>query len=214
MKISYAVTVCDEYVEIQKLLSFLLLNKRDEDEIVVQQDMGKGKVLAPFGDRLKVFEYLTSLEEEGYIRKVSFKLNDNFADFKNNLNQKCTGEYIFQLDADEIPDIKLLNSLPQILEVNKVDVMMVPRVNTVEGLTKSHIAKWRWSTNEEGWVNYPDYQWRIYRNVSSIVWENKVHEVIKGFKTYLKLPASVNYSIHHPKTISKQEAQNNYYDTL
>ena len=30
MKISYAVTVCDEFVEIQKLLSLLLKNKRKD----------------------------------------------------------------------------------------------------------------------------------------------------------------------------------------
>ena len=35
MKISYAITVCNEFVEIQNLVSFLLENKRTEDEIVV-----------------------------------------------------------------------------------------------------------------------------------------------------------------------------------
>ena len=38
MKISYAITVCNEIEEIKKLIPFLLEHKRDEDEIVVQQD--------------------------------------------------------------------------------------------------------------------------------------------------------------------------------
>ena len=42
MKISYAITVCNEFVEIQKLMSFLLENKRDKDEIVVLYDQKNG----------------------------------------------------------------------------------------------------------------------------------------------------------------------------
>ena len=42
MKISYAITVCNEFVEIQKLLTFLIENKRQEDEIVVVWDSKNG----------------------------------------------------------------------------------------------------------------------------------------------------------------------------
>ena len=38
MKISYAITVCNELDEITKLLNFLQLNIRKEDEIVIQYD--------------------------------------------------------------------------------------------------------------------------------------------------------------------------------
>ena len=34
MKISYAITVCNEFVEIQRLIHFLRKNKRQQDEIV------------------------------------------------------------------------------------------------------------------------------------------------------------------------------------
>ena len=43
MKISYAVTVCDEFIEIQQLLAFLLQNKRQQDEIVVLVDLTKNE---------------------------------------------------------------------------------------------------------------------------------------------------------------------------
>ena len=39
MKISYAVTVCNEFIEIQRLITFLLKHKRPQDEIVVQMDL-------------------------------------------------------------------------------------------------------------------------------------------------------------------------------
>ena len=108
----------------------------------------------------------------------------HFADWKNLLSDYCTGDYIFQIDADEIPNITLLDNLPLILEQNPDnEVYLVPRVNTVEGLTQEHIQKWRWNVNEKGWVNWPDYQWRIWKNKPEIQWKNKVHEVLEGFKT-------------------------------
>ena len=38
MKISYAITVCNEHKEIKKLLTFLFEHKRREDQVVVQMD--------------------------------------------------------------------------------------------------------------------------------------------------------------------------------
>ena len=42
MKISYAIPVCNEFIEIQRLISFILSNKREEDEIVVLYDSNNG----------------------------------------------------------------------------------------------------------------------------------------------------------------------------
>ena len=57
-------------------------------------------------------------------------------------------------------------------------MFLVPRVNTVDGLTQEHINKWRWNVNKKGWVNWPDYQTRIIQNSPKIKWQNKVHEQI------------------------------------
>ena len=38
VKISYAITVCNEHKEINKLLTFLFEHKRQEDQVVVQMD--------------------------------------------------------------------------------------------------------------------------------------------------------------------------------
>ena len=139
----------------------------------------------------------------------------HFADWKNKLTEYCSGDYIFQIDADERPHISLITALPVILAGNPDnEVYLVPRVNTVEGLTQEHIDKWRWNVNEDGWVNWPDYQWRIWKNKPEIKWVNKVHEKLEGFKTYGPLPAKPELALFHPKDIERQEKQNAYYDTL
>jgi hypothetical protein len=207
MKISYAITVCNEFLEIQKLVTFLLNNKRQEDEIVILYGQSNG-------DK-GIEEYLRSKSVNGAFNWHSDTFKGHFANWKNKLTSLCSGDYIFNIDADEMPTEELITNLPYILEVNpEVDIFLVPRVNTVEGLTQEHIRQWRWNVNEKGWVNFPDYQWRVYKNVSNIKWKNKVHEVLEGFKTSTLLPAEEMYCLYHPKTIAKQEKQNNYYDTL
>jgi len=207
MRISYAITVCNELEEVKRLVNFLLSNKREQDEIVVLAD--SPKMSQELQDQLYRFS------SANWIKLIESQFEGHFADWKNKLSKVCSGNYIFQIDADELPTEELINQLPYILEINQeVDVFLVPRINTVEGLTHEHTNKWRWNVNEKGWVNFPDYQWRIYRNTPNIKWKNKVHEVLEGFKTSTLLPAEEVYCLYHPKTIDRQEKQNNYYDTL
>ena len=141
--------------------------------------------------------------------------NRHFANWKNILTKACKGDYIFQIDADELPNLTLIKNLPAILESNPDnEVYLVPRVNTVEGLTSEHINLWRWNVNDKGWVNWPDYQWRIWKNKPEIKWKNKVHEVLSGHKSYAALPSQEELALYHPKDIERQEKQNNYYNTL
>jgi glycosyltransferase involved in cell wall biosynthesis len=131
------------------------------------------------------------------------------------LTSLCNGDYIFQIDADELPNENLIAVLPDVLEENEeIDVFLIPRVNTVEGLTPEHITKWGWRVNDAGWVNWPDMQWRLWKNKPEIKWVNKVHERLDGFKTYTAMPDVEYFALYHPKTIQKQEKQNSYYDTL
>ena len=208
MKISYAITVCNEFLEIQKLVPFLLNNKRVQDEIVILYDNKNGDP--------EVLNYLLKFNKLPNVQTWrGFEFENNFAQWKNLLNTYCAGDYIFQIDADELPNDILIQNLPSILEANPTtDVYYVPRVNTVEGLTESHIKKWGWRVDDKGWVNFPDYQMRIYKNKSDIKWKNKVHEVIEGYESFAALPAQEELSLYHPKDIERQEKQNNYYDTL
>ena len=207
MKISYAITVCNEKLEVKRLVDFLLANKRKQDEIVVLYDQKNG-------DK-EVINMLTKLNKLPNFQVWRGFFEGHFADWKNKLTEYCSGDYIFQIDADEMPHKECIETLPMLLTLNPdVDVMLVPRVNTVEGLTQDHIAKWRWSVNEKGWVNWPDYQWRIYRNSDKIRWVNKVHEKLEGFDQYATLPMLEEHALYHPKDIKRQEKQNAYYDTL
>ena len=209
MKISYAITVCNEFVEIQRLITFLRKNKRPQDEIVVLVDMTKNEPTS------ELLGYLHRLSSSNYIHLSEQKFNNHFADWKNALVSLCTGDFIFQIDADEYPNEQLIALLPEILESNSdVDLYWVPRINTVEDITPEHIQQWRWNVNENGWVNFPDYQSRLYRKTQSITWVNKVHERINGAQIFTHLPAEENFCLYHPKTIEKQEKQNNYYNTL
>ena len=142
-------------------------------------------------------------------------MNNDFASFKNNLKDNAKGIFIFQIDADEIPSEHLMENIKDIIEYNKdVDLFFVPRINTVDGLTKEHIKKWKWQVNELGWVNFPDYQTRLYRRTSEIQWQGKVHERIVGYNTLSVLPQEEQYCLYHHKQIERQEKQNDYYDTI
>ena len=207
MKISYAITVCNEIVEIQRLVSFLLDNKRNEDEIIILYDGVNG--IEP------VEEYLRAKSVNVDFMWYNGVFNNHFADWKNTLKDLCNGDYIFQIDADEIPNKALIQQLPAILESNPDnEVYLVPRVNTVKNLTEEYIQKWRWNVNDKGWINWPDYQWRIWKNKPEIKWVNKVHEKLQGFKTYAALPDVEEVALYHPKDIKRQIKQNEYYNSL
>jgi len=206
MKISYAITVCNEFIEIQRLINFLVKNKRPEDEIVVLYDSKNGNK--------SIEQFLRAKSINGEFAWIPGEFKGHFADWKNKLTSLCKGDYIFQIDADEMVDEYVLRLLPQVLEVNNVDVILVPRINTVKGLTQEHIQKWGWRVDEKGWINFPDYQWRIYKNDNNIKWKNKVHEILEGHKSISHLPQQNEWCLIHEKTIEKQEKQNNYYNTL
>jgi len=210
MKISYAIPVCNEHVELEKLLSFLLEHIDENDEIVVQCDKGN---TTP--EVYKVFNSGILRKARTQIKIIEFSLNGDFASFKNNLKNNCTGDWIFQIDADELPHESLVINLKELLELNPTtELFLVPRVNTVEGLTQEHINRWRWNVNEKGWVNWPDYQTRIIQNSPKIQWASKVHEVITGFSTKALLPMEEEWCLYHPKNIHRQEAQNKFYESL
>ena len=206
MTISYAITVHNELEELTRLLDFLNNNIREEDEIIVQYDED--------GVTQEVVEYLDIMRNMHEIVVVEFPLNKDFASYKNNLKKHCTKDFIFKIDADEIPTEYLVRWLPKVLEDNPVDIIFVPRVNTVDGLTQQHIDKWRWNVNEKGWVNWPDYQTRIYKNTEDVTWMNKVHEKITGYDTFSNFPAEEHWALYHPKKIDRQEKQNQFYETI
>jgi glycosyltransferase involved in cell wall biosynthesis len=210
IKLSYGITVHDEADELNRLLEVLVHKTDKEDEIVICVD----------GEDDAVEHVLQSWTQQyGHdgmkiIKIYQRKLDGDFAAQKNSVIENSTGDYIFHIDADEYPSDGLLEYVKPVLEANDIDLIWVPRVNTVDGITEEHIQQWGWRVSESGWVNYPDYQSRIFKNTPELRWQNKVHERIMGAKNYSHLPPNETLSLYHPKTIQKQEKQNKFYETL
>jgi glycosyltransferase involved in cell wall biosynthesis len=204
MFVSYLVTTHNETDCLDSLLSKLISFKKDNHEIVLLDDYSDNPTTISIIEKYK-----------SYINFQQKKLQNDYGAHKNYGISLCKGEWIFQLDADEYLTPDLIVNMEALLDSNTdKDMIVVPRINTVEGLTEEHIKKWGWNVNEKGWVNFPDVQTRIYKNSDKIGWSGKVHERIVGFESYTNFPADEIYCIIHPKTIDRQEKQNNYYDTL
>ena len=202
MRISYAIPVCNEHIELENLLSFLIRYIDENDEIVVQCD--KGNTTPEVYRVLDSFKAPVRLKDP--LEIIEFPLKGHFSNFKNNLKEHCSGDWIFQIDADELPHESLITNLKELLKLNtNTEMLLVPRINTVDGLTQEHINKWRWNINEKGWVNWPDYQTRIIQNSPKIKWQNKVHEQIIGVSTRGALPMEEEWCLYHPKNINKQK---------
>jgi len=208
MKISYGITVHNEADEIKKLLGILLSTVSDDDDVVVCVDGDDDAV------RFQLDTFSKKFSDDCKNMKVyQRKLDGDFSAQKNSVIENSTGDYIFHIDADEYPNEILLQQLKEIIEMNEgVDLIWIPRVNTIEGMEQKHIQKWGWQVSEKGWVNYPDYQARVFRRDESIRWTRPLHEYIKGCKTYAHLPPHEELSLYHPKTIEKQEKQNIFYN--
>jgi intracellular sulfur oxidation DsrE/DsrF family protein len=211
MKISYGITTWIEHEELKNLINYLNERIDEEDEIVIVYDQNR---VTP-----EVMSVMESFKRENY-HFHPFNFQQNFLENKNYLGSKCTGEYIFQIDSDELPQENLLQNVKAILTSNpSVDVFLVPRINVVQGLTQEHVKQWGWNVNEKGWVNFPDPQKRIYRNSPEIQWRDpegqpQVHGMVTGYKTIAQLPFEEEWSLIHTKSIQKQEYQNKTYSDI
>lgn len=206
MNITYYITVCNEEDELKRLLEALAPRLTD-DEIIIQYDVTR------VTDNVKII-IKSFIERYKNIRSYGYPLNNHFADFKNKIfDYSPIGEYIIQIDADELPSELFINYIKNVLVVNDViDIFAIPRRNKVIGITPEHLKKWNWKIDGFGRINGDDYQWRILKNDGKIRWVNKVHEKLTNYKTYSYIPPKMYFD--HIKTIEKQESQNNYYSNL
>ena len=218
MKISYGITVYNEHRELDNLLYHLSKHIRDEDEVVITQDISKlGSKIIQQDEFYKLEKVLEKYDYGSYfnnLKVTQFKFKKDFSALKNYTKSKCSGDYIFHIDADEIPNEILIEQLPQILEINDVELVWIPRINLVKGITDWHMKHWGWKATEQGWINFPDYQARVFKNVEHIKWVGKVHEIIQGAKTYSHLPPQEELTLKHEKKIARQEMQNKLYEDI
>ena len=206
MKISYGITVHNEADELNKLLEILVHKTDVEDEIVICVDGDDDAV------RFVLDSWTQQYAHAKMMKVYQRKLDGDFAAHKNSVIENSSGDYIFHIDADEYPNKILLQQLKEILKMNDVDLIWIPRVNTIDGMTDEDVRRWGWRISENNWVNYPDYQSRVFRNHKDIRWTRPLHEHIVGVKTYAHLPPHEELSLYHPKTIEKQTQQNMFYN--
>ena len=206
MRLSYSILTHNETDSLLKLINFIMEHKDEEDEIVILDD---------YSDNEKTKEILDSAVSIYEIKFEQRHLLKDYSGQKNHLTRMCSGDYIINIDADELPNKWLMKNIKEILEANpSIDLYWVPRVNTVEGLTQDHMQQWGWNVNEKGWINWPDYQGRIWRNRPNIMWTKPVHEVLTGYKEHTYLPQEEEFCFYHPKDIDRQEKQNKFYEEI
>jgi len=195
MKFSYAITVCNESKDLYSLISFLKKVKDPEDEINVLVDTAH---VSP--QVLKVVEHFKS---DIVVNERDF--DGKFSDHRNYHISKCNGDYIFIIDADEMPQEKLIKNIKYVIEQNKAELVYVPRINVVLGSTQEWLDKCKFQVNEAGWINWPDMQSRIFKTNIGIEYTNDIHEtlVYKG-KNVGGLPADPTIALWHIKSMEKQ----------
>jgi len=195
MIITYSIQVCNESRELYSVLSFLLKVKDEEDYInVVVDSLHKtekvDKVLKYFANHINIFE----------------RPFDNFYDNSTYHGTVAKGDYVFSFDADEMPQEILIKNIKKIIEDSEADLVWIPRINIHPGITQEYIQSNKIIINDMGWINWPDYQGRIYKKCDYIQWSDELHTKLKGAKKSIPLSATPQLALWHIKSMEKQES--------
>jgi glycosyltransferase involved in cell wall biosynthesis len=199
IKISYAICTHNETHSLKKLIDLLKSNIDENDEIVIVDDMSTNP------------ETIKQLKRINCV--IHKKLGNDFASQKNLFFQICKGDYIFNIDSDELPSIDLIKDIKKICN-DGYDLIYIPRRNYVDELSKDQIVKWGFRVGTDGRVNYPDYQGRVYKNKKELRWKSCVHEHIVNFKKSKRLPQKTSYYIDHIKSNEAQTKSNSLYSKI
>lgn len=209
--ISYCITVYNELEEIKRLLNILNSIKSD-DEIVIVQTYKEEIELSE-----QVFSDIQAFCKNNCDKYSTFHFQNNFAELKNYMTSQASHNYIFNFDADEYMDPNSMLSIREIVtspDNQSVELYYLPRINIVDNITPEDISKWGWNLNENNWINWPDYQSRIYKNNNIIKWEGLVHERLVNFINHAVFDKDERVAIIHHKTIEKQRKQNELYNNI
>ena len=221
--LSICITVWNEHAELALLLEQLYPCLGAEDEIILQGDQGK---VTP-----KVVSVVREYINRDNFVYLEYPLNRDFATYKNNCIKQAEKDYIFWLDADELFSADLLEIYRQtIVQSPDTQAFAIPRANVVIGLENTDVEKWRWSvkneprvidftvpqkygiTEQPNFVNWPDYQFRIWKNNLGICYNGTVHERLVGFKNYAYIEPELDFALWHVKRVERQRSQNAFYE--
>lgn len=209
--ISFLVTCKNEGHQLKELID-VLIKHIDNNEIIILNDFSSDETTR---DLLNIYR---NLSNQINIKVYDHDLNNNYSEHKNYGKDLCRGEYIFQIDADELPSNLLLENITDILKLNPdIDLFWIPRINDFRGVNQQNAVQWGWRLTpyeDRNIVNWPDPQGRIFKNVNYMRWERRLHEKIEGVTSFSYLPNAFEYALHHNKTIEKQIATNIKYNQL
>lgn len=201
MFVSYLVTTHNETDCLDSLLFKLMSFKKDNHEVVLLDD---------YSDNPTTISII-----EKYKSSVNFqqkKLQNDYGAHKNYGISLCKGEWIFQIDADELPTDVLLENIDILLQSNAGnEVLWLPRLNYFVGVTQTDIQMWGWNYHD-GMINFPDYQSRLFKNLPHIRYERRLHEKVEGYTSYAFIPAQKDVALIHNKTMEKQRETNMKYN--
>lgn len=197
MKISYAIMVCNEHRELYSLVNFLKKVKDPEDEINILVDS--------LHVSTKVRQVLEKFKDDTVQNDRDF--TGDFAEQRNYHLSKCTGDYIFVVDPDEMPQECLIEDLKQNIAKTNGDMFLLPRINIHPGFTQKWLDMYGFKVNTYGWVNWPDFQMRIFKNTKEIRYVDKIHERIEGYKNIMTIQPNPDIALWHIKSVEKQESR-------
>lgn len=213
MKVSYLITCSTETDTLTRLLQTVQAAKGD-DEIIILMD--KQHV----DEQNETHAIVGAFHHWAGGRLLIHPLDNNYGGHKNFGIENCVGDFIFQIDGDELPSEALLGeNLHAILDSNPtLEAFAVPRINDFRGVTPNHAAQWGWRLTESPTykrpvVNWPDYQFRIFkREYPRINFLRRLHEKIEGYDSFVRLPPEEEYALYHDKTIETQVKTNLRYN--
>ena len=206
--ISYLVTTKNTGLELQVLLERLYKYGQNNECIVLDD----------YSDNQDMLQILNNVSGNSFFKVHKHKLDRNYSEHKNYGKSLCQGEYIFQIDDDELPSETLLESLKELLDLNKeVDLFWIPLINDFKGVDHTNAQQWGWKLTQYEdrlIVNWPDPQGRLFKNLPYIEWKRRLHEKIEGSKTHVHLPYEYEFALLHNKTIEKQVETNIKYNKM
>jgi hypothetical protein len=173
--------------------------KEPEDDINVLHDVGRTNdavrhVLDKHKSNISVLER---------------KFSGDFAAHRNYQIERCTGDYILVIDADEMPQELLLRNIRQF----DGEILAIPRMNIFTGYTEEWLAKCNFKLSDTGWINWPDYQLRYFKNNGAIRWDGEFHEKLVGGKVQVLQPNPL-IALYHIKSVEQQDKNADFYDSI
>ena len=134
--ISYLVTVHNETKSLENLLARLVQFCQEGDQIIILDDFSDNEITQQILSKYSVLDNVFLYDHA---------LDRNYGGHKNFGTQLCKGDWVFQIDGDELPSETLLLNLKDIITENPdMELFVVPRINAWEGLTTEHAKKWGW----------------------------------------------------------------------